>query len=252
MTAASSAAGNAILARPPHLGAIFVAAGPTSRPTVPATDDRSVRTSGPPRLVPRVPPERDRLPPLVIAVSLILHAAVLLPLRGEHAAPPRREISVELVQLPPKREPKPPAPRARAQPPRRPSPRSVAQKPPAPKPTESVADRLKNLLGPMPAFALPATTETGAEPVSYAQLVLSQVAKAKKQGRYRGVPGKAGVAFRLGDKGEIVMVDLVRPSGDPSLDEEAVAMIKRGAPYPPPPPGGQRDYAITLRFSAIP
>ena len=104
----------------------------------------------------------------------------------------------------------------------------------------------------MPAIALPGASDAGTESVSYPQLVLSQVAKAKKQGRYVGVPGYAGVRFRVAEDGSLESVKLVASSGDPNLDIEAEAMIRRAAPFPKPPPGGRRDYGITLVFKPQP
>ena len=104
----------------------------------------------------------------------------------------------------------------------------------------------------MPAVALPGASAGGTEAVSYQQLVLSQVAKAKKQGRYMGVPGYAGVRFRVAEDGSLEMVKLVVSSGDANLDIEAEAMIRRAAPFPKPPPGSRRDYGITLVFAAQP
>lgn len=204
------------------------------------------------RLLPRVAATRDRVLPTIAAGSLLLHATLLLPLMlREDAVPtPPREITIELVRSAPK-----PAERAAAKPvpqARKPSPRRQLARKPLAKPRESVGQRLKDLLGPMPAIVLPGAAEAGTEAVSYSQLVLSKVAKAKKVGRYRGIPGAAAVAFALSDSGEIARVAIERPSGDPSLDDEAIAMVRRGAPYPPPPPGGRRDYVITLRFSALP
>lgn len=114
------------------------------------------------------------------------------------------------------------------------------------------AERMRQLLGPIPpgmdAIALPGTSAEGSIQASYAQLVLSQVAKAKKEGKFHGTPGAASVSFVVGDNGELTSVQIVRPSGDASLDEEAVAMVRRAAPFPVPPPGGRRDYTVTLRF----
>ena len=237
-------------------------------------------------IAPRPVARRDRVLPILIIASLVVHATVMLPSLlgpGETSPVPPHEIPVEIVQLSPKpaEKPKPaaqpqPPPRAKAaerpnvqakadppkpapkpkqvaqKPPPKPSPQKVAAKQPQPKPEPaSTSQRLQDLLGPMPAVALPGVAADGTEGVSYTRLVLSQVAKAKKEGRYQGVPGAASVAFTLGDAGEVATVAIVRPSGDPNLDEEAIAMIKRGAPYPAPPPGGRRDYTITLRFQPL-
>ena len=165
---------------------------------------------------------------------------------------------------PPKPEPRKPEPRKseppKPEPPKPPVPKPPSQKPEQSKPQSQVpsndvdpsgSDRFKSLIGAMPAFALPTASDQGTESVSYTQLVLSQVAKAKKEGRFRGMPGAASVAFRIDDHGGLASVEIVRPSGIPDLDAEAIAMIRRGAPYPPPPAGGRRDYTITLRFQPL-
>lgn len=226
--------------------------------------------------MPRLASSRDRVLPIFIVASLIVHATVMLPslVRDitDKVAPPPKEIPVEIVQEVPKSSaPKPPPskpqkvaqqeapkPQPKPQPPKPQPPKPQPLKPQPPKAAakqqpraENVAERLEQLLGPMPAIALPSASAVGSDEVSYAQLVLSKVAKAKKEGRYQGTPGATSVAFSIGDAGEVVSVAIVRPSGDQSLDDEAIAMVKRGAPYPPPPPGGRRDYAITLRFQPL-
>ncbi len=265
-------------------------------------------------MLPSLALKRDRLLPIIVAGSLLLHASVLLPLllRDGRVPDAPREIPVELVQMPPPKppeataparpeqpakpkpvgpkpvEPKPVEPKPRDAKPADPKPNAekaaarakphdrtaspkpakreaqqLAPRPPAP-PTEDTAQRMKDLLGdastsiagPSPtegpatlgAVALPGTAADGSVEVSYPQLVMSRVAKAKKQGRYAGTPGRARVSFTLSDTGEPESIVVVTPSGDPSLDEEAVAMIKRGAPYPAPPPGARRDFVVGLQF----
>lgn len=124
------------------------------------------------------------------------------------------------------------------------------------KSSPSPMERMRTLLGEPPlglgAAALPGESEAGTEAASYKQLVLSRVAKAKKEGRYRGIPGYATVAFLIDDKGSVATSKIERESGDPSLDKEAIDMISRGAPYPPPPPGAQRSFVLTLQFRPTP
>ena len=245
----------------------------------------AVATATAPRLVPRDTPKRDWALPIIIIVSLLVHATALLVLLGRTDRSPAlpREIPIELLQLPkpapPASLPAPkqaPAPKkARSLPPKfsgKPAPlEKPPERPPAPKPVEkaaakpaaqdkrqqsSVSERLKSLIGPtslaMPAVAMPGDSADGTDAVSYSQLVLSRIAKAKREGRHQGVPGYSSVAFSLGIAGQVVSATIVKSSGDPALDEEAIAMIHRGEPYPPPPVGGRRDYAITLVFRAMP
>ncbi len=230
---------------------------------------------------------RNHALPLLAALSLVVHVSAILLLltyRREQATLPPVEIPVEVVQLPkeaPPREaltkeapterrapkPAPAADRAKTeqrksradkQPPPRPAhnapPKPVSPRP-APPPAslspQKTAERFERLLGPMPAVALPGASDVGTEEVSYKELVLSQVAKAKKEGRYSGIPGVASVRFSLDDHGEIVRCEVVSKSVDPALDTEAMAMVRRGAPYPAPPPGAAREFVIGLRFAPL-
>jgi protein TonB len=186
-------------------------------------------------------------------ISLAVHASVFLPslFHFESNVRAPTEIPVEIVTLPPqappaKPPPKPPAPKqvAQRQDPPKPAPKPAKPAPPSPQ------ERLAQLLG-QPALALPGAGYDGGDDVSYGQLVLSQVAKAKKMGRYPGTPGATSVSFTLSDTGEIATVAIVRSSGQKWLDDEAIAMIRRAAPYPPPPPGARRDFTVTLRFEPV-
>ncbi len=234
---------------------------------------------------------KDRALPILIVGSLLVHALIFLPSLWHRPDDAPREIAVDLVQDVPKppappsaaSHSTPPSPPPAPEPPEPPKPQPTKSQPtkpqpdkpdppkpqpkpqpskPEPKPAdrskptdpsrENVAQRMKDLLGAMPAIALPGEDATGTDAVSYEQLVLSKVSKAKKEGRHEGIPGAATVTFHLDDAGGVASVRIVHASGDPSLDGEAVAMIRRGAPYPPPPPDAQRDFTITLRFMQLP
>ncbi len=223
------------------------------------------------RLLPRFAIKRDRILPIIIA-SLVLHALVLAPLLWRDA-PPRgaQEIPVELVQLPPeppkvekkeaekppqqpppqhKQAPKPPE-QQKAPEPRKPAPKAEKPqppKPPEPKKPETTAERMKDLLGPqsLDPIAMPGETADGTDLVSYGQIVMSRLTKALHRDPHPGADAYATINFVLGDSGEIVRESLTRVSGDPLLDEEALAVVKRAGPFPPPPPGGKRDYTVTL------
>ena len=242
---------------------------------------------------PQRPPRRDWFAPVVVAGSLVLHAGLVAPLiwppRAEAARPPI-ETPIEVVQMPPepdkpkldKPKPdksKPPAPQAKppAPPPRQVQAKSPAPKPPAPKPQaakpqaakpaekervakaaeapeKNVAQRMEQLLGPMPAMAVPALG-SGDNPlddsISYRRLVLSRVAKQRREDRHDGIPGHAVIAFTVGDGGEVLTCAVQEKSVDPALDAEAVAMVYRGAPYPAPPPGAERRFTFGLGFHLL-
>lgn len=219
---------------------------------------------------PQRPPRRDWFAPAVVAGSLALHLGIVALLlwapRAEAAREPT-EIPVEVVQLPPTKPEKPQPPLPRPAPPQRAEAKSSAPKTPAPKPPEAkphktaanpekprrptTAQRMEQLIGPMPAMAMPSLASGDNpldDPISYRQLVLSRVAKQKREDRHDGIPGHAVIAFAIGDHGEVVKCEVREKSVDPNLDAEAVAMVYRGAPYPAPPPGAERSFSFGLAF----
>ena len=207
-------------------------------------------------------------PPLEIPVELVREPPPPPKPQPPKQDPPKQDPPKpeKPKQESPKQEkPKPPQPKPPQPKPEKPKPpeqkKSAEPRKPEPQkpveaPQESTTDRMRDLLGENtsidPAIALPGASAEGTDNVSYQRLVLSQVAKAKKEGRSQGVPGRTSVAFSLTDKGEVASVSIKTPSGDPSLDAEAIAMVERGAPYPPPPPGAPRDFVIGLQFRALP
>jgi len=59
--------------------------------------------------------------------------------------------------------------------------------------------------------------------------------------RMRGIGGEVLVSFSLRKSGTLTRVSLVRGSGHPQLDQEAVRAIKAAAPYDPFPPKMEED-----------
>jgi periplasmic protein TonB len=63
--------------------------------------------------------------------------------------------------------------------------------------------------------------------------------------------GTASVAFAINRAGSVVSARLMASSGDPALDEEAVALLHRASPVPPPPAqfgGGVVTLTVPVRF----
>ncbi len=110
--------------------------------------------------------------------------------------------------------------------------------------------------GPLPdsfqAVALPMTADVADEAVGYQQIVFSQLAKAKGIGGRQGLPGSAGVRFAVDEAGRLVSVAIVVASGIPSLDAEALAIVRKAAPFPPPPSGAQRTFVANVNFTPLP
>ena len=59
-------------------------------------------------------------------------------------------------------------------------------------------------------------------------------------------PGKAVVSFTLSSGGGLAGVTLARSSGSSALDRAAVRLVQRAAPFPPPPAGALRTYAVEI------
>jgi protein TonB len=50
----------------------------------------------------------------------------------------------------------------------------------------------------------------------------------------------------------VIVSRVVRSSGASALDEEALALLRRAQPFPPPPPelpGGRVDLTMPIRFN---
>lgn len=109
-------------------------------------------------------------------------------------------------------------------------------------------------LGPLPdsfqAVALPAVANGLGEVVGYQEIVFSALAKAKGIRETQGLPGTAGVHFEIDASGRLVGAEIVHKSGVPSLDAEALAIVRKAAPFPPPPQGAQRGFDANVSFVA--
>src|SRR5262249_54765795 len=64
--------------------------------------------------------------------------------------------------------------------------------------------------------------------------------------------GIAQVLFTLDRLGRVIRSRIVRSSGASTLDEEALALLLRAQPFPPPPlevPGERVDLSVPIRFN---
>jgi periplasmic protein TonB len=64
--------------------------------------------------------------------------------------------------------------------------------------------------------------------------------------------GIAQVFFSLDRQGRVIDSRVVRSSGASALDEEALALLRRAQPFPPPPPelpGPRIDLNVPIRFN---
>lgn len=95
---------------------------------------------------------------------------------------------------------------------------------------------------------------TAGEKAAYARRLVSHVERYKRYPRAaarRNIAGAAGVSITIDRQGRLAGARLSKSSGHAVLDEEALAVARRAAPYPAPPEGagGQTlTFSVTLRF----
>jgi periplasmic protein TonB len=64
----------------------------------------------------------------------------------------------------------------------------------------------------------------------------------------RGARGTAKIRFSIDKSGGVASVSVLRSSGQADLDLEGVALARRASPFPPPPAGTKRSFAIEVAF----
>ncbi|WP_018247964.1 energy transducer TonB [Orenia marismortui] len=88
---------------------------------------------------------------------------------------------------------------------------------------------------------------------SYFQMVLRRIAAAKRYPQYardQEFEGKALVEFVIRSDGRLEKSRVVNSSGYPSLDHEAIATLKRSAPFPPIPKRSGNNL-VTMRVAIV-
>ena len=102
-----------------------------------------------------------------------------------------------------------------------------------------------------PAEPAAAASAPGAA-ADYRNAVLARINARKRypdMALERGARGVAVVSFTLDDAGQIVSATLAKSAGDPALDNDAVATVRRAAPFGAPPPGAPRAFTAPLNYT---
>lgn len=224
-----------------------------------------------------------------LAVAILAHGALLAAGLGWAATAPSSsgapafavEIALAPAAAPPAAPtpppPEPPKPEPPKPEPPKPAPKpEVVKPPPAPKPAPkprprpaepAVADPAPAAT-PSPPAPAEATAAATVAPVPGADAALGAAVTRTWQGellgrlervkRYpraaelRRREGVAVVEFVLDREGKVLETRLVRSSGEPSLDAEAMSLPERARPLPPPPPevAGERiAVVVPVRFT---
>jgi protein TonB len=88
---------------------------------------------------------------------------------------------------------------------------------------------------------------------AYKSEIVARINAAKRypeEARERGARGVAVVAFSISASGALGGASLQRTSGDSALDGDALATVRRAAPFPAPPLGAPRAYTVGLNYRA--
>jgi periplasmic protein TonB len=177
----------------------------------------------------------------------------LLPAQPEVVTPPAPPQQPEARPTEPKATPtptskqqqsQPPAPRSRQTPAREAKPRQEAA--PASHATDNAR---KAAAGAKPSGAAPAR-QSRSDP-NYSGTVFAHLARFKRMpadAQRNHSQGMAVVRFVIDGGGHVGSVQLVRPTGVASLDQEAQAMPRRASPFPPPPGGRPVPVTAPVNF----
>jgi protein TonB len=89
------------------------------------------------------------------------------------------------------------------------------------------------------------------EAQAYRGVVFGRIAAQKRYpeaARERAPHGVAIVSFSIGGSGQLAGASLAQSAGDPILDAEALATVRRASPFPPPPAGAPRNFSAPLSY----
>lgn len=173
-----------------------------------------------------LPPERPAIDPATVTIDPPPVAD--LPLPAELMPPPRRDEIPRVAPAPPPRA-APPVRRDQARPPvqRQQSERQPPRRQPPP------SDRPPSSASEGRGVSAQASARTATPPPSYLGSVMAQLHRAKPAGS--GQRGRAVVRFSIQRSGAAAGIGLAASSGNPAIDQAALAMVRRAAPFPPLP-----------------
>jgi len=157
---------------------------------------------------------------------------------------------------PPVAETPPPPPVAKVEPPKpapSPAPKKLDRPPqtpakpkPTPRPTASAAASAA------PSTPVRAPAAASASVGEYRDAVYARLRSRQhfpEAARESGAHGTAELTFTLDATGQLQAVSLLKSSGNAELDADALATVRRSAPFAPPPPGAPREFPVKLHYA---
>jgi periplasmic protein TonB len=235
---------------------------PTDTP--PEAPKPEVAEQPPPEQPAEVKPEPAQTPPAETAASPPEtpppEPAPVAEAPPEMTPPPKTEVQPEPLQ--PEVKPEPPKPAVQQPPPKpetrpQPAPHRAAKPNPAPKrETTREAPRAKSANrterpGPRASAASGIGAGRSSNDTNYRGLVSAHLARYKRfppEAQNRGAQGSATVSFTLDGGGRVTRASLVRGTGVPALDQEAVAMVHRASPFPAPPDHRAVSFTVPVSY----
>jgi protein TonB len=165
---------------------------------------------------------------------------------------PEKQKQEKVVEAPPAPDPEvamPPEPPPEEGPiEHKPAP-AVALAAPVPTAPQSAPAPAKQAAAPAVA---PTPRPTAAAVASWERLMVAQLERHKRYPpQARGKVGEARLAFSIDRSGRVLASRIVHSSGSDALDQEALALIRRAAPFPVPPAGLSDDrlsFVVPVRY----
>jgi protein TonB len=221
--------------------------------------------SGPAEAAPLAPLKAERAPPSGAGIPAISEAVAPAVPAAQVPRPAQTLTSPDAVRpavtsglRPKRRSPEFEAAHARAAPQPEPKPKSEqAAKPEQAAKSANQGNAQKNAaVGTATGNTAAKATATGAgtqQPhasgnaaaSNYPGLVMQKISRVP---RPRSTSrGTAVVGFSVAGGGGLASAHIASSSGSGPLDQAALQMIQRAAPFPPPPPGAQRSFTISIK-----
>src|SRR5262249_30898294 len=165
-------------------------------------------------------------------------------------------VSKPVEEPPPEIKP-PPNPEVAIEPPKQEVAKVQPQEPRTPAPTTSAPQAIPEESAAVPAAPMQGRlprTPSNAVPTwkTHILALLERNKRYPEAAQSRHQQGVAQVFFSIDRQGLVINSRLVRSSGASALDDEALALLRRAEPFPPPPPelpGARVDLTGPIRFN---
>jgi periplasmic protein TonB len=191
------------------------------------------------------------LAPVAISPNVTPNELPPGPLQQEAKPESEPEKPIERVELPPDPQAEPVAVMPPPKPVEKPKEKTPKQKQASLPSMPSTADhRGDRAAAPMPGAS---SRNSDAAPNWKSQLVAALERQKRYPSEARGDQGTAQLAFNVDRRGNVHNARITRSSGSSVLDHEALALVQRAQPLPPPPPevpGAQIPIVVPIRYNA--